>query len=639
MHDIIPRLGSDDLRRSLGRIACWWIQSFCLVGSEPAYDVPYRFSPEYLEFIQYCYALDRYGERRFDHVFLSRPKGCNKSGLAALISLFEALGPCRFLGWAKGGETYTFLGQTYRYRPGEPMGRPIQGPNILCLANAEDQTDNIYQVIKYNCENGPLASLRGYGLDVGETRILLPEGGSIKPGTSGAASKDGGKQTFAPVDESHLMTLPKLKAMYHTVKRNLAKRKADAEPWILETTTMYRPGENSVAEETYRTAHDELEGRLKHDARTLFDHRYSNLPIEDLAKPDKLKHALYEAYGSAAKSPDGLNHIILPDGRIVPVDEHGRSDEGYTLRSPGVEPGPSRNGWFDIRGPIADILDPASDVGNSVRYYLNSLTSVSDAWIAEPLIASHLAAVNLFAGLPEGTDLDDAAVWREVISEDDEITLGFDGSLSDDSTALVGCRVRDGLLFLIRLEQKPEGPEAADWRVDVDAFDRAAREMLDDYNVVGFFADPPYWRDVIIGWERDYAHLDLVGNPMDPMMVNTNQRNQMMPAYVDVHTAFSKEWEPSDDDDEPVIGDIALLADPRFVAHWRNARRRDFRRTNPDGSPQYMVYKETPNSPLKIDACIAGVLAYMARTRYLSSNRRDIGTRTHVTRVDYQRGW
>lgn len=636
MHDIIPRLSRDELRVSLGRIACWWIQQFCLVGSEPAYDVPYRFSPEYLEFLQYCYALDKHGERRFNHVFLSRPKGCNKSGLAGLISLFEALGPCRFWRWAHGGETYTFLGRTYVYRPGEPMGRPIQGPNIMCLATAEDQTDNIYQVIKYNCENGPLAALRGYGLDVGETRILLPEGGSVRPGTSGAASKDGGKQTFVPVDESHLLTLPKQKAMYHTVKRNTAKRKADADPWILETTTMYQPGQNSVAEETYRTAHDALEGRLKHDPHILFDHRYSTLPIEDLSKPDKLRHALYEAYGSAAKSTDGRDHIILPGGRIVPVGADGRSEEGLSLFSPGVEPGPSKDGWFDVRGPMADILDPASDVGNSVRYYLNSLTSVSDAWLTDAMISGHTVGSNLFAGIREGMDLDEEAIWRQVVSPDDAVTLGFDGSLSDDATALVGCRVRDGLLFLIRLEQKPEGPEAADWRVDVDAFDRAARRMLDDYNVVGLFADPPYWRDVIIGWERDYAYLDLVGTHgrVDPMMVDTSQKSQMIPTYVDVHTAFSKPWEPCDDEENPNLGGIGLLADPRLLAHWRNARRRDLRASNPDGSPQYLISKEMPNSPLKIDACVAGCLAYMARTKYLSEPRR-ASVRTHVTRVEY----
>ena len=44
----------------------------------------------------------------------------------------------------------------------------------------------------------------------------------------------------------------------------------DAEPWVLETTTMYRPGENSIAEETYKHAQDIREGRIK-DPKLLFD--------------------------------------------------------------------------------------------------------------------------------------------------------------------------------------------------------------------------------------------------------------------------------------------------------------------------------------------------------------------------------
>ena len=327
MHDVIPNLTAEDRERSLGWLALWWIQSFCVVGSEPAYDMPVYESPEYARFYVDCYALDKYGQRRFNHVFLSRPKGCDKSGKGGRLGLFEALGPCRFAGWAKGGETYTFLGQTYEYLPGEPMGRPVQGPNVVCIATAEEQTDNVYQVMKYNCENGPLSQLRGYGLDVGETRILLPEGGSIKPGATGSSTHDGGKQTFIIADESHLYNVPRLKATYHTLKRNLSKRMGDAEPWVLETTTMYRPGENSIAEETYKHAQDIREGRIK-DPKLLFDHRYSPLNIDDLGDAGKLKHGLYEAYGSAAKSRDGKDHIILADGNIVPVDDEGVRDDG-----------------------------------------------------------------------------------------------------------------------------------------------------------------------------------------------------------------------------------------------------------------------------------------------------------------------
>ena len=114
--------------------------------------------------------------------------------------------------------------------------------------------------------------------DVGETRILLPEGGSIKPGATGSSTHDGGKQTFIIADESHLYNVPRLKATYHTLKRNLSKRMGDAEPWVLETTTMY------VRREQYRRG--DLQARSGYsrgshqDPKLLFDHRYSPLNIE-----------------------------------------------------------------------------------------------------------------------------------------------------------------------------------------------------------------------------------------------------------------------------------------------------------------------------------------------------------------------
>lgn len=616
MHDVIPRLNAKERKRSLGWLAWWWIETFCVVGSEPAYDLPVREAPEYIQFYVDAYALDRTGRRRFEHVFLSRPKGCDKSGKAARIGLFEALGPCRFAGWAKGGETYEFLGETYVYEPDEPMGRPIQGPNIVCIATSEDQSSNVYSVMKYNCENGPLSQLRGYGLDVGETRILLPEGGSIKPGATSASSHDGGKQTFLIADETHLDVLPRLKGTYHTLKRNLSKRYGDANPWILETTTMYQPGQESIAEETYKLAHDIEQGRIKRQ-NLLFDHRYSALPVEELHDTKKLKLALFESYGSAAKSPDGKDYVFVPDGRMVPVDERGFTEDGRSLADTGVEPGPCADGWVDVRGQLADTLDPSSDVADSVRYYLNSLTSASDAWLTEQQVTGHIEFESAYHDVPVGANLNDVQAWHEFIDPSDAITLGFDGSLSDDATALVGCRVRDGLLFLIRLESKPERfEESQGWRVDVDAFDRAAREVMDEFNVVGFFADVAYWKDVIIGWENDYRD-QLVARPRkggDPIRFWTNNwKRDMMQYLVDMHTAFSKPWEPCDDERDPNTSVVALAADPRLVAHFRNARRKDFR------TGGYLIYKQTPNSPDKIDACMAGVLAYAARMRYIES--------------------
>ena len=168
-----------DRKRSLGWIGTWWIETFVLHGRGGATGMRIKYGLEYTGFIVDCYAHDARGKRLYNSAFFSRPKGTDKSGLAAALVLFEAFGPCRFNGWAKGGETYEFLGQVYTYEPGEPMGKPQKNPVIKIMATEEGQTGNVYDNVYYNLatETAPLYALKlGYGLDVGKTRIILATG-------------------------------------------------------------------------------------------------------------------------------------------------------------------------------------------------------------------------------------------------------------------------------------------------------------------------------------------------------------------------------------------------------------------------------------------------------------------------------
>lgn len=626
MHVMIPKLSYEDRCRSLGALFLWWTETFVLIGRGDATGEHVTHSPEYIQFALNAYALDKNGRRRFDRCSLWRPKGCNKSGLGCEFGLFEALGPCRFDHWAVAGEYYEFLGQRYYYLPGEPVGRPVQRPEILCLATSEDQTGNIFDSIHYNCKEGPLSQLQGEGMVVTKTGISLPEGGEIVPSTSGDSSKDGGLETFVLADEIHLYKLPRHISMYKTVQRNLPKRSLEADPWLLEMTTYYRPGENSVAESVEQIAHDILSGRSKHYKGLYFDYRYSTLPLEEFSNEKKLEHALYESYGSAAHSTDGRDYVILPDGRIEPVDDDGYTVEGFSLKDDGVEPGPSMNGWVNIRGLMNQIYQPDSDVNDSIRYYLNSRASSEDSWLTEPAIQSHVAYKQLVDDCIEANiGLDD--VWKRVVKPDDEITLGFDGSIRNDSTAIVGCRVSDGLLFIVRLEQKPDNP-LPDWRVNRDAFDAAMRRMLDGYNVIGVFADPHFFESMIGAWESEYGRdMKVYARGQSSIMKfwTNNWGVDMYHATQNAHTGFEYDPEPVMDG-KPNPESIRLLADPRLIGHFRNARRRD----NAYG---YAIYKETPKSPKKIDACIAGILAYAARSKYLSQLKEEEKARTTVERV------
>lgn len=397
---------------------------------------------EYAQFIVDCYALDDKGRLLYDSAFLSRPKGCDKSGLAARFCLFEALGPCRFDGWAQGGEVYRDpwgLDFEYPYEPGEPMGRPVRAPFIRCLATEEGQTGNTYDTIYVNLTEGPLSAVPA--VDAGLTRTYLPGGGEITPSTSSGAAKDGGKETFAVFDETHVYDKPELHRMYNTVTRNMRKRKKIAGTWYIETTTMFATGVESVAEKTYELAGQIREGKTRRE-RLLFDHRWGE--CDDLSDEPALRAGIVEAYGDAM-------------------------------------------GWNDLDGLVDEFYDPRKSPADSRRYFLNAPGSAADAWLAQPEWA---ACMNL----------------DRSVSDDDVVVLGFDGSRQrsqgvTDATALIGCRVSDGHLFEIGVWEQPSGPAGDNWQVPTTQVDAAVRGAFDRFTVVGFYADPARWEGYVAQWE------------------------------------------------------------------------------------------------------------------------------------------
>jgi hypothetical protein len=232
-----------------------------------------------------------------DRAVISRPKGRAKSELGAMLACAEAIGPVRFSHFAKRGEVSDW---GYAYQAGEPVGVPVRRPEVLCFATEKGQAGNTYDAIQYmlDAETAAPALVTRYGkIDVGITRINLPGGGSITPETAADSSKDGGKSTFVIADESHLWVLPRLKRLHQVTLRNLLKRKI-ASGWMLETTTMYAPGEESVAEGTHQYAQQIAEGRTT-DHSLLFDHKEAAPRWDATRKRDRVA-GLHEVYGPAA---------------------------------------------------------------------------------------------------------------------------------------------------------------------------------------------------------------------------------------------------------------------------------------------------------------------------------------------------
>jgi hypothetical protein len=290
--------------RSLGFYAIDWIETFLVHGPGDVQGKSIELDDEFAAFILKTYELDAHGGRKIRRAFLSRSKGRSKSGLAAMIECFEALGECRFDHWAEPGEVSDW---GYVFEPGEPVGRQLTYVEALNVATEESQAGNTYDAVYYmlNPETCSLDLLDRFGpIDVGLTRVNLPDSrGFIEPVTASNESKDGGKSTFIVADETHLWIPPaqgvfRLGKMHQTMVRNLLKRK-ESSGWMLETSTMYAEGEKSVAEGTHAYAKALAARHGGEGGKLLFDHRQASDHWNLDRRPERIK-ALREAYGPAA---------------------------------------------------------------------------------------------------------------------------------------------------------------------------------------------------------------------------------------------------------------------------------------------------------------------------------------------------
>jgi len=411
---------------SLGFQIVAWIEEFLPHGPGDVEGQPIDLDDEFAAFIVRCYEVDTTGHRKVRRGVISRPKGRAKSELAAMLACAEGIGPVRFDHFAKRGEVSDW---GYAYQVGEPVGVPVQRPEILCFATELGQAGNTYDAIHYML--GPDTALPAlvdrYGrIDVGLTRVNLPNGGSITPESAADSSKDGGKSTFVIADETHLWILPRLKRLHQVTLRNLLKRKI-ASGWMLETTTMFAPGEDSTAEGTFQFAQQIREKRST-DHSLLFDHREAASRWDITKKRDRVA-GLEEVYGPAAA-------------------------------------------WMDLDAIAASFDDPQTSAAEWERYWFNRPVSLQGAFIAQKA-------------------WDEAHVARD-IPDGARVVLALDGSFSGDSTALAVVQMDEfPHLAVAGLWEKPAGD--SEWRVPILDVEDHIRAMCRRWQVVEITADPYRW--------------------------------------------------------------------------------------------------------------------------------------------------
>lgn len=262
------------------------------------------------------------------------------------------------------------------------------------------------------------------------------------------------------------------------------------------------------------------------------------------------------------------------EGVMWKLTEHGRAgnDPSFFFAEWAATPGSAiddEKAWTAANPALDDFLSR-----DAIRA---SLRTTRETSFRRYRLNQHVAAEG--AWLPWG--IWDTLATDETLPDGVRVVLGFDGSASGDSTALVGCTVaEDPHVFVIDVWHNPGDPR---WRVPRAEVDRAVDLAMERYDVVELAADPWGWRSEIEGWAARHGEERVIEWP-------TNVVKRMAPATDRIYQAI-------------VTGRVSHDGDERLAAHMRNC----VAETTAQGD---LVRKDRKGSPRKIDAAVAAIVAF-----------------------------
>jgi hypothetical protein len=451
---------------------------------------------------------------------------------------------------------------------GQPVGMPwaeIRKPLVEIAAVSEDQVDtNTWSPLLDILTRGPVIDAYP-GLEPMAGFVQLPYG-RIQKRTAAAGSAKGAPAVFVVCDQTEEWTTSNggIK-LFNTLRNNVIKRGGH----LLESPNAFIPGLGSVAENSSQAHGLMMAGKTRDETGLMYDHREAP-PETDMADADSLMAGLAVAYGDSAD-----------------VDQ-------CAIHNPPCR----RPGWVDLGHIRSSIWDPDADPQVSRSDFLNQVTHASDSWLSQPEWAA--------CGPQSDGEF-------RVVHDRDPVVLGFDGSRKrargvTDATALIGCRVSDGHLFEIEVWEQPTTPGHDDWEVPVTLVDAKVRETFARHNVVGFYADPAKWESYIAAWEAAFgARLKVKSTRDHPIewWMTGGRAASTVRALEQFHSAV-------------VDRELSHDGSSTLARHVVNARRR----TSRSG---LQIAKEHPDSPRKIDAAVAAVLAWQARLDALAAG---VGSRS-----------
>lgn len=429
-----------------------------------------------------------------------------------------------------------------KFVDGQPEGKPRHAAWVQIVAVSQEQTKNTMSLFPVMISS---KLKQDYQLDVNKTIIYTAVGGRVEAVTSSPYAMEGNRPTFVIRNETQFWYESNDgHALAGVIEGNVTKIPGSR---TLSICNAHIPGEDSVAERDY-DAWMQVEAGLAVDAGTLYDalEAPADTPVSEI--PSERED---------------------PDGYLMGLKQ---------LRA-GIEVARGDSYWLPVDAIVESVLDVKNPITESRRKFLNHVTASEDSWVAPYEWDRGVRDVELIKG--------------------DKITLGFDGSKSNDWTALVACRVSDGALFLLKHWNPAESPTGEVPREDVDA---KVRSAIATYDVVGMRADVKEFESYVDGWSRDFGR---------KMKIKASPANNIAFDMRGNQKVFGLDCERFLD--AVLEGELVHDGNKVLRQHVLNAKR------HPTQYDSISIRKASKDSSRKIDVAVCAVLAWGIRHQYLIS--------------------
>lgn len=247
-----------------------------------------------------------------------------------------------------------------------------------------------------------------------------------------------------------------------------------------------------------------------------------------------------------------------------------------------------------VRAALLEASGPAAE-------WSADIDALVDQWFSPKTDREYYRRVWLNQWRKGGGRAFDAARARELIAIRHVdafafVTLGFDGARSRDTTGLVATEIATGYQWVVDCWARPTTiPDDVEWEIDPADVDEAMTDAFAELDVWRLYGDPPHWGEWMDTWAGRYGANRVV------KWWTTRQR-AMGSALREYRQAMTD-------------GTISFAKDDLFFEHIGNAVRRETKMpTDSDqGELLWLIEKDRPDSPRKIDLAMAGCLSWEAR--------------------------